>query len=110
MLCFNNSPLVFPLDQRRTCRSIKVKAPVASVSEEVRKKVVENPRKLKVRAAVTVRRKNKEDFKEALVKQLDALTDKIGRNVVLELISTEVNPSNTFFLFKFVSFCMLCFS
>ncbi|XP_039144539.1 probable lipoxygenase 6 [Dioscorea cayenensis subsp. rotundata] len=92
MLCFNNSPLVFPLDQRRTCRSIKVKAPVASVSEEVRKKVVENPRKLKVRAAVTVRRKNKEDFKEALVKQLDALTDKIGRNVVLELISTEVNP------------------
>ncbi|CAH8334563.1 unnamed protein product [Eruca vesicaria subsp. sativa] len=46
----------------------------------------------KVRAVVTVRNKNKEDFKETLVKHLDAFTDKIGRNVVLELISTQVDP------------------
>lgn len=47
----------------------------------------------KVRAVATVRNKNKEDFKETLVKHLDAFTDKIGRNVVLELISTQVDPS-----------------
>lgn len=49
--------------------------------------------KFKVRAVATVRNKNKEDFKETLVKHLDAFTDKIGRNVVLELISTQVDPS-----------------
>lgn len=56
--------------------------------EEVEKEV-----QFKVRAVVTVRNKNKEDFKETLVKHLDAFTDKIGRNVVLELISTQVDPS-----------------
>ncbi|KAJ4909428.1 hypothetical protein Rs2_04049 [Raphanus sativus] len=55
--------------------------------EEVEKEV-----QFKVRAVVTVRNKNKEDFKETLVKHLDAFTDKIGRNVVLELISTQVDP------------------
>lgn len=34
-----------------------------------------------------VRNKNKEDFKEILVKYLDVFIDKIGRNVVLEFIS-----------------------
>ncbi|KAJ4879413.1 hypothetical protein Rs2_36467 [Raphanus sativus] len=48
--------------------------------------------KFKVRAVVTVRNKNKEDFKETLVKHLDAFGDKIGRNIVLELISTELDP------------------
>ncbi|KAK8574935.1 hypothetical protein V6N12_062612 [Hibiscus sabdariffa] len=47
----------------------------------------------KVRAAVTVRNKNREDFKETLMKHWDAFTDKIGRNVVLELISTEEDPT-----------------
>lgn len=51
--------------------------------------------KFKVRAVATVRNKNKEDFKETLVKHLDAFTDKIGRNVVLELISTQVDPSKS---------------
>ncbi|KAK8477336.1 hypothetical protein V6N13_033849 [Hibiscus sabdariffa] len=49
--------------------------------------------KFKVRAAVTVRNKNREDFKETLMKHWDAFTDKIGRNVVLELISTEEDPT-----------------
>lgn len=57
-------------------------------NEEVEKAV-----QFKVRAVVTVRNKNKEDFKETLVKHLDAFTDKIGRNVVLELISIQVDPS-----------------
>ncbi|KAJ0987497.1 hypothetical protein J5N97_005853 [Dioscorea zingiberensis] len=92
MLCFSSVPFL-PREQRRACRSTRVKAPVvAAISEEVRKMVVAKPVKFKVRAAVTVRRKSKEDFKETLVKQLDALTDKIGRNVVLELISTKINP------------------
>uniref|UniRef100_A0A1J3DSB0 Lipoxygenase n=1 Tax=Noccaea caerulescens TaxID=107243 RepID=A0A1J3DSB0_NOCCA len=56
------------------------------------KKEEEKAVKFKVRAVVTVRNKNKEDFKETLVKHLDAFTDKIGRNVVLELISTQVDP------------------
>lgn len=51
--------------------------------------------RFKVRAVVTVRNKIKEDFKETLVKHLDALTDRIGRNVVLELISTEIDPSKS---------------
>lgn len=51
--------------------------------------------KFKVRAVATVRNKNKEDFKETLAKHLDAFTDKIGRNVVLELISTQVDPSKS---------------
>ena len=56
----------------------------------------EKPVKFRVRAVVTVRNKIKEDFKETLVKHFDALTDKIGRNVVLELVSTEIDPSKTF--------------
>lgn len=77
--------------RRRSCRSTKV---VAAISEDVVKLVVGKPEpvKFKVRAAVTVRRKNKEDFKEAIANQLDALSEKIGRNVLLELISTEINP------------------
>ncbi|XP_010531873.1 PREDICTED: lipoxygenase 3, chloroplastic-like [Tarenaya hassleriana] len=48
--------------------------------------------KFKVRAVVTVRNNKKEDFKETLVKHLDCLADRMGRNVVLELISTELDP------------------
>ncbi|KAH9615474.1 hypothetical protein KSS87_010387 [Heliosperma pusillum] len=48
--------------------------------------------KVKVRAVVTVRNKIKEDLKEALVKHLDNFTDKIGRNVVLQLVSTDIHP------------------
>lgn len=61
-------------------------------SEEEEKAAV----KFKVRAVVTVRNKNKEDLKETLVKHLDAFADKIGRNIVLELISTQLDPSKSF--------------
>lgn len=74
--------------------------PVAAVSEDLVRRSVpaaadnvpEKPVKFKVRAVVTVRNKNKEDLKDTLVKHLDAFTDKIGRNVVFELISTELDP------------------
>lgn len=55
-------------------------------------KAVKEPVKFKVRAALTVRRKSKEDLKDAIAKHLDAFADMVGRNVVLELISTEINP------------------
>ncbi|XP_051135335.1 linoleate 13S-lipoxygenase 3-1, chloroplastic-like [Andrographis paniculata] len=75
-------------------RGVKSTTPVAAISEDLDlvKVVPEKAVKFKVRAVVTVRNKNKEDLKEALVKQLDAFTDKIGRNVVLELVSTGIDP------------------
>ncbi|CAN0877949.1 Linoleate 13S-lipoxygenase 3-1, chloroplastic [Linum grandiflorum] len=48
--------------------------------------------KFTVRALVTVRNKHKDDLKETLIKQLDSLADRVGRNVSLELISTELDP------------------
>lgn len=78
--------------------------PVAAISEEVVNLVIGKPVvKFKVRAAVTVRRKSKEDLKGAIANQLDAISDKIGRNVVLELISTEINSCELQFL---ISFCL----
>ncbi|KAL5579580.1 hypothetical protein UlMin_012022 [Ulmus minor] len=84
-------PVLVPLERR------VVRGTVAAISEDLVLKSVpsvpaEKPVKFKVRAVVTVRNKNKEDLKESLVKQLDAFTDKIGRNVVLELVSTEIDP------------------
>lgn len=49
--------------------------------------------KFKVRVVVTVRQKKKEDFKERIAKQLDAMADMIGQNVVLQLVSMEIDPS-----------------
>jgi lipoxygenase len=51
------------------------------------------PEKVLVRAALTVRRKHKEDLKEALAGHLDALWDMVGRSVALELISTKIHAS-----------------
>ncbi|XP_048428484.1 linoleate 13S-lipoxygenase 3-1, chloroplastic-like [Pyrus x bretschneideri] len=72
------------------------RGPLAAISEDLVKIVpvfsAEKPVKFKVRAVVTVRNKNKEDFKEAISKHWDSLADQIGRNVVLELISTELDP------------------
>lgn len=67
---------------------------VAAVSEDLVRAVAEKAVKFKVRAVVTVRNKNNEDFKEKIFKRLDALTEVVGRNVVLELVSTEIDPSN----------------
>uniref|UniRef100_A0A6V7QTT3 C2 domain-containing protein n=1 Tax=Ananas comosus var. bracteatus TaxID=296719 RepID=A0A6V7QTT3_ANACO len=69
---------------------------VAAISKEAAVKVAVEKKaasaKMKARAALTVRRKSKEDFKDAIAGHLDALADMIGRNVVLELISTDVDP------------------
>ncbi|KAL4289986.1 hypothetical protein GQ457_14G007280 [Hibiscus cannabinus] len=73
------------------------KAPVvvAAISEDLIKALPNQKEKaveLKVRASVTIRNKNKEDFKETLVKHFDAFTDMFGRNVGLELISNDQDP------------------
>ncbi|KAK4349800.1 hypothetical protein RND71_029113 [Anisodus tanguticus] len=80
---------------RRKLRPTKAlrQSPMAAISENLIKVVPEKAVKFKVRAVVTVRNKNKEDLKETLVKHLDAFTDKIGRNVALELISTDMDPN-----------------
>lgn len=65
------------------------------------KAAVEKPVKFKVRASVTVRRRMKEGLKETIGNQLDAFSDKIGRKIVLELVSTEIDPSKFFFFFLF---------
>ncbi|OAY66681.1 putative lipoxygenase 6 [Ananas comosus] len=86
--------------QRMRRRSSNPGVVVAAISEEAAVKVaVEKkaapapaPAKTKARAALTVRRKSKEDFKDTIAGHLDALADMIGRNIVLELISTDVDP------------------
>ena len=106
--------LATPLEKRKAFGLMTKKAakgPVAAISEEylVHRSLPKSsasdldqinheikPVKFKVRAVFTVRNNNKEDLKETFVRHLDALTDKIGQNVVLELISTEINPSKYF--------------
>lgn len=72
--------------------------------------VVEKPAKTKVRAVITVRRKNRENFRDTIANQLDALSDKIGKNVVLELISTEINSSKLFLSHSIPLFLSIMFS
>lgn len=100
------SPFLVPLEKRRSVPLRKfVRGPTAAISEDLVKKVLPLPlpadkaEKFKVRAVVTVRNKSKEDFKDSLVKHLDAFTDKIGRNVVLQLVSTEIDSSMPISLF-----------
>ena len=92
----NNMLLVKPLQKRRVLVPLRkvVKHPVvAAVSEDLVKAVpIEKAEKFKVRAVVTVKNKNKEEFKDKIAKHLDAFTDKIGRNIVLQLVSTEIDP------------------
>ncbi|ONK66147.1 uncharacterized protein A4U43_C06F4620 [Asparagus officinalis] len=89
-LCFQS--------KQRCCRSGRqLRTPViaAAIAENlmtVASKAVEKPVEFRVRAAVTVRRKMKQGLKEKAEDQLDAFSDKIGRNVVLELVSTEIDP------------------
>ncbi|XP_077236378.1 linoleate 13S-lipoxygenase 3-1, chloroplastic-like [Tasmannia lanceolata] len=87
------SPALISLDKRRFNNRKLVRTPVAAISENfVVKSISEKPVKFKVRAVVTIKKKHKEDLRETIVKNLDALSDSIGRNVVLELVSTEINP------------------
>lgn len=103
---FLGNPFLVPLERRRAVPLRKVvRGPVAAISEDLVKKALPLPvpadkaEKFKVRAVVTVRNKSKEDFKDSIVKKLDAFTDKIGRNVVLQLVSTEIDPSKPISLF-----------
>jgi len=52
-----------------------------------------HPRTVAARAVVTVRRRRKEDAKRRVAEQLDAYADRVGRSVLLELVSTETDPS-----------------
>ncbi|TKY61137.1 Linoleate 13S-lipoxygenase 3-1 [Spatholobus suberectus] len=97
LFCVN--PILVPLGNRRVMRLRKgARFPVAAISEDLVKaseKPVHaaKPVQFKVRAVVTVRNKIKEGFKETMLKHLDAISDRMGtRNVVLELISTEIDP------------------
>ncbi|XP_065866881.1 linoleate 13S-lipoxygenase 3-1, chloroplastic-like [Euphorbia lathyris] len=90
---------VTPLGKKKM--SLKKGVVVAAISEDLVRannnnsneiNVPEKAVRFKVRAVVTVRNKNKEDFKETIAKHLDAFAERIGRNVVLELISTELDP------------------
>uniref|UniRef100_A0A0D6QX05 Lipoxygenase n=1 Tax=Araucaria cunninghamii TaxID=56994 RepID=A0A0D6QX05_ARACU len=52
----------------------------------------EKPVKLGLQAIVTVRRKRKEDMAESLERHWDSLADIIGLNVVLQLVSENIDP------------------
>ncbi|CAL5016738.1 unnamed protein product [Urochloa decumbens] len=52
----------------------------------------QHPRSFPARAVVTVRRRRKEDAKRRVAEQLDAYADRLGRSVLLELVSTEIDP------------------
>ncbi|GAB4850033.1 hypothetical protein Ancab_029331 [Ancistrocladus abbreviatus] len=88
-----SSPNLVPLKQGKLRSSCVV---VAAVSEDLVKTsgvyMPERAAKVKVRAVVTVKNNIKEDLKQTIVKHLDALSDKMGRNVALELVSTEIDP------------------
>ncbi|PSR96203.1 Linoleate 13S-lipoxygenase [Actinidia chinensis var. chinensis] len=84
---------VNPVLKKNSVQLRKIRrGPVAAISEDLVRAVPEKAVKFKVRGVVTLRKKHKEDLKETILKHLDALTDKIGRNVVLELVSTEIDP------------------
>ncbi|GKB24378.1 lipoxygenase 4, chloroplastic [Tanacetum coccineum] len=69
---------------------------VAAISEDLVKLVrveKEKPVTFKVRAVLTVRNKNKEDFfKDTIFRKIDAITDQIGWNVVIQLFSNDIDP------------------
>uniref|UniRef100_A0A804LEN3 Lipoxygenase n=1 Tax=Zea mays TaxID=4577 RepID=A0A804LEN3_MAIZE len=71
--------------RRRQRQGLKV---VAAISEDLPRLAAPGTGK----GALTVRRKHKEDLKEALAGHLDALWDMVGRSVALELISTKIHP------------------
>ncbi|KAI9102900.1 hypothetical protein K1719_023339 [Acacia pycnantha] len=94
----NHSFPQMPLKSTRFLRLKKkaLKFPVAAVSEDLMRassvSAEEKDVKFKLRAVVTVRNKIKEDLKDTIMKHFDAFTDKIGMNIVLQLISTEIDP------------------
>lgn len=82
------SPL--PAAHTRKC----LRPTMAVVSDRVqRAAVAEKAVKFKVRAIVTIRKKNKEDLKDIIGKHIDALYDRLGKNVLLQIVSTEIDQS-----------------
>ncbi|XP_076891180.1 lipoxygenase 1, chloroplastic-like [Bidens hawaiensis] len=80
-------------NQLRVNTRTRVRVVKAAISEDIAKLV--KPEKavtFKVRAVLTVRNKHQEDFKDTLVKKIDAFADQIGRNVVLQLYSNDIDP------------------
>lgn len=78
--------------------SLRSTAPVGALAERVvappeRAEAVPPEPSVAARAVVTVRRRRKEDAKRRVAEQLDAYADRVGRSVLLELISTETDPS-----------------
>lgn len=94
-------PVVVPLMgnksvllKKKFVPAVAAAAGAATAEDLVRAAVAEEERvKIKVRAVVSVRNKKKVDLKECLMKEIDALGDKIGRNVVLQLVSTNIDFS-----------------
>ncbi|GJS67054.1 linoleate 13S-lipoxygenase 3-1, chloroplastic-like protein [Tanacetum coccineum] len=70
----------------------------SAISKDIAKFVTKSEKdskkvSFKVRGVLTVRNKVQEDFKETLVKKIDAFADElIGRNVVLEFFSLDIDP------------------
>ncbi|GKA76598.1 linoleate 13S-lipoxygenase 3-1, chloroplastic [Tanacetum coccineum] len=104
---FTNSKALKPMHQNHVSISqngsfrIRTKVVVvkSAISEDIAKFVTKSGEKdskkvsFKVRGVLTVRNKVQEDFKETLVKKIDAFADQlIGRNVVLELFSLDIDP------------------
>ncbi|KAF3671220.1 hypothetical protein T459_30126 [Capsicum annuum] len=67
------------------------KSTMEAISENFIKVVPKKTVKFKVQSVVTIRNKNNEDTKKKIVIHLVAFTNKIRRNVALELISTEID-------------------
>ncbi|KAM3200566.1 linoleate 13S-lipoxygenase 3-1, chloroplastic-like [Capsicum annuum] len=67
------------------------KSTMEAISENFIKVVPKKAVKFKVQSVVTIRNKNNEDTKKKIVIHLVAFTNKIRRNVALELISTEID-------------------
>jgi lipoxygenase len=78
--------------------SLRSTAPVDALAERVvappeRAEAVPPEPSVAARAVVTVRRSRKRDAKCRVAERLDACADWVGRSVLLELISTETDPS-----------------
>nr|CAD1827206.1 unnamed protein product [Ananas comosus var. bracteatus] len=92
-LCF--PPASLPLEQGRgygARKSRKVATSATATEDKAVRVETEKPAKLRISATVTVRRKKKEDIGEMIANQIDACANKMGRSVVLELVSTEIDP------------------
>jgi len=99
-LLLHSNPMLLPFQNTRRGTRFRKTArfPVAAISQNFMKTTLrvhaEKAVQFKVRAVVTVRNKIREDFRETMLKHLDAISDRIGtRNVVLELISNDIDPS-----------------